>query len=128
MDLMVDLAVVLLVDFLNQVVDGGSYGNDGGGANGSPLGGDNYRGAVAVALVVPTAICGSTPGIGGDGTASSITGTSVTRAGGGGGGGGNGTSKPDASGGPGGGGTGGYGIAGTDGTVHRFWRWRWRIF
>ena len=42
-DLMVDLAVVLLVDFLDQVV-AEDHGNDGGGANGSPLGGDNYRG------------------------------------------------------------------------------------
>ena len=43
-DLMVDLVVVLLVDFLDQVVVEDHMVMMVGGANGSPLGGDNYRG------------------------------------------------------------------------------------
>jgi hypothetical protein len=59
-------------------------------------------------------------GYGGDGKASSITGTSVTRAGGGGGGGGNNVAQSQNNGGAGGGGKGGgnvsgqVGVAGTD--------------
>ena len=95
-----------------------SQGNSGGaGAGGSPAYGAGGGGG---ASATGTAGSNSAGGVGGNGAASSITGASVTYAGGGGGGnGGSGTSPAGGSGGGGAGGAGGGGATGGfSGTVN----------
>jgi hypothetical protein len=87
----------------------GSAGGNGGGSGNTAGGG----GGGASAAGANTS--GSTPGVGGNGLASTITGSSVTRAGGGGGAVDAGTG---AAGGTGGGGAGGTGGSGVNGTVN----------
>ena len=86
----------------NQGFNGGSGANDAGGGGGG-------AGAVGV-----NGVANTTPGNGGAGVASTITGSSVTRGGGGGGGTFNGTTS---SGGSGGGGNGGKQSPATDATA-----------
>ena len=90
--------------------DQGNDGGDGNYPHGSPYptGGGGGAGAVGGSG------SGATPGNGGAGTASSITGSSVTYAGGGGG---SSTGGAQGSGGSGGGGAGAHGAA-TDGTAN----------
>ena len=92
-------------------------GNNGGeGASGAASGGGGGAGGVGGNGGVAGAEIG---GLGGAGLASSITGSSVTRAGGGGGGAWAGTNHAGSAGGSGGGGRGnGNGNAGTDGTAN----------
>jgi hypothetical protein len=85
-----------------------SQGNAGGNGGGAPYSGSGGGGAGAVGQNEQ----GSTGGAGGAGTASSITGSSVTRAGGGGGNG----STTGGAGGSGGGGAGGSGENGSAGS------------
>ena len=98
---------------------GGTYGtgtsgegNNGGTANAPACGGGGGKGSVG-----GNASSSTVSGNGGSGQSSSITGSSVTYAGGGGGGGGAGnTEGSGGSGGGGAGGTGSYGGPGTGGT------------
>ena len=89
-----------------------------GGAGSANVGGNSTAGGGGGASVVGSVAVSNVPGNGGNGLASSITGTSVTRAGGGGGG-AHVTYSVLSSGGTGGGGAGGYSSAnGTAGTTN----------